>query len=409
MLSGIFGSKPVTPPPASPAKTAPPKPRPKDIFEACEKGDLEAVKAFHESGVDLNKANDSGWLPIHRASRNGKTEVVQHLIDNGSPVNQLTKKTSSFSPLYLACYSKNNETVKCLLQNGASPNQLIYDGLTTPLHTLNKKEDEPCARLLIQHGALVGCKDALGRTPLHYAQNLEIANLLINKGSPSYALDNAGNTPLQTTLASNQHFSAARIKRDQENMVQWPTIQVKERNEKGKSIKNSEKLYLFDNQTSDLYSIEESTTRFRGKALAVVAAAIPLAIKEVLANLIQTVSDAALAIWKSMKAFSKSEWATSLKNLGISIVWDAPAAVLHRIYRAIRAPLLAMAMFFAGFYALIHPLEGRATLNKIEDKWEETGLLKWTGLKKIGNVATTEINGYARYLVKDWEPEVIKA
>jgi len=394
MLSGIFGgTKPRAPQP----QPEPPKPQPKDIFEACEKGDLKAVKAFHNNGVDLNKVNYAGWLPIHYACYHRKFEVVKYLVEEGSEVNRLTDSIAPYSPLYITCSVQDDKIAGYLLDHGALPNQKLFKGLTV-LHLLNTEKNLPCIRDLISSGALVGSRDDYGRTPLHSSQSWKVSRALIKSGSPANVKDNQGMTPGQHFLLRepNGTNNLYAIERDQE---QWEEIEIEERNADGKFSENSEKAYLFDNETSDIYSVEKSISKFRAKALAVVGLALPFAIKATFMNIVKIVSDIALGIWNSIKAFSKQDWAASLKKIALSIVWDAPSALVSRIYRAIRAPLFATAMLFTALYAIYNPIEGRKTLNMIEEKWNEPGLLEFATLKKIGNVATSEINGYARFRI----------
>jgi ankyrin repeat protein len=397
MLSGILGRSKPTPPPAQPTKATP-----KDIFEACEKGDLEAVKSFHKNGVDINAQTSSGWLPIHTACKVGNLNVVKYLVENGSEVNRLTHKVAPYSPLDLACSYFHDKVARYLLNHGALPNQNLFKGLTV-LHSLNGEKTAKCAQALIHGGALVGCKDDFGRTPLHYSKSRVISELLIDAGCSSYSKDNKGNTPGELTILSNGYNNLYEMEKN--DTEEWRKVELQERNAEGKIIENSEKIYSFENKTSDFYNVEESMAKFRGKALAVVALALPIAIKTTFMHIVQIISDIALGVWNSIKAFSKDQWAESLKKIALSLVWDAPAAIVTRIYRAIRAPLFATAMLFTALYTAYTPIEGRSLLNKIEEMAGEAGLLELAGMKKVGNVATSEINGYARFYLTEWDPK----
>jgi ankyrin repeat protein len=46
--------------------------------------DLAAAKALIEAGIDVNKAGDLGYTPLHVACMTGNVEMVQLLIDNGA-------------------------------------------------------------------------------------------------------------------------------------------------------------------------------------------------------------------------------------------------------------------------------------------------------------------------------------
>lgn len=373
---------------------------PTDIIDACKKGDLEAVTTFHKNGADLSKEDIYGWIPLHYATREGHLSVVKYLVEMGSDVNQLTHGESR-SPLYLACYNSDYEVAKYLLENGALPNQYIRSGTATVLHH-GQKITSRIARLLTRHGALLGAKDAFGRIPLHNVKSYAVAKALQDAGSQTSSKDCEGRTPLQVALATNNYSVACYLNQEKKP---WQEVSVQER-DSNRQLSENEDIYLYDRETADLYNLEPSALKFRAKSFVVVAGALPFAILASLTNLIQIVSDIALGIWTSIKNFSNEEFATSLKDLALSILWDAPAAVITRIYRAVRSPLFAIAMIFVGLYCLLDPIEGRKALNTLEKKWDESGLLDLAKMRRVGNLAESEINGYARYYLTDWEPAV---
>jgi len=368
-----------------------------NIFRACAEGDLKAVEALVKGGTNLKKPNEMGLLPIHYAAASGKAEIVKFLIEKGSAVDEVTNSVPPQTPLSLACMYQQHETAAILLKNGARPNQLLYGGMTPILHTLTEAKDLRCADILIKYGALLGSKDIQGRTPLHNAKDPRVSLWLMNKGSPSDAKDNKGLTPKDVALSREsdtvQNYNNAYIL--SQSFAPWQKVQVQERNAQLKL--ESPKEYLIDKKTADLYRIEESSLYLRGKALIVMTASLPFALIPILNNLIQIISDVVLTIWKNIIAFSTKEIIASLKNIAISIIWDSPVAILNRIYRATCAPLFAIAMLFVGLYTFYLPLEGRKLLNQMEEKWDESGLLYLAGMKKVGNLATSESNGYAQF------------
>ncbi len=375
---------------------------PADIFDACKKGDLEALKTFHKNGVDLNEESFTGFLPLHYACRRGHLSAVKYLVEHGSNVNHLTNSSPLYlSPLYLACYNSHYAVAKYLLENGAQPNQYLKDGTATVLHHADKIKPM-IARLLTRHGALLGAKDAFERIPLHNVKSYAMAKALKEAGSQISAKDCEGRTPLQVALSTNKYYVASCLNQKDKS---WHAVAVRERDSKGQLSENKE-FYLYDSETTDLYNLEPSGLKFRAKSFVVVAGALPFAILATLTNLIQIVSDIALGIWTSITNFSNEALASSLKGLAISILWDAPAAVITRIYRAASSPLFAIAMIFVGIYGLLDPIEGRKALNTIEKKWDESGLLDLAKMKRVGNLAESEINGYARYYLTSWDPEV---
>ena len=77
----------------------PPTPKAPDIsiWNATEKGNLEAVKQHLAAGVDVNVKNDSGVTPLHRAAYYGHKEIVVLLIAKGADVN--VKNDVGYTPL----------------------------------------------------------------------------------------------------------------------------------------------------------------------------------------------------------------------------------------------------------------------------------------------------------------------
>lgn len=60
--------------------------RPRDIFDACTKGDLEQVKAFLEQGVHANAPSrpKGRWTPFRLAAKHGQHHICQFLVETGA-------------------------------------------------------------------------------------------------------------------------------------------------------------------------------------------------------------------------------------------------------------------------------------------------------------------------------------
>ncbi|MDP6361495.1 MAG: ankyrin repeat domain-containing protein, partial [Planctomycetota bacterium] len=100
----------------------------------------------------------------------------------------------------------NIEAVKQHLDDGADVNAKGRWG-STPLHAADNKE---IAELLIAEGADVNAKTESGSTPLHRADNKEIAELLIAKGADVNAKSENGVTPLHRA-ALHGHKEIAKL------------------------------------------------------------------------------------------------------------------------------------------------------------------------------------------------------
>ena len=63
---------------------------PKDILEAGESGNIEAIKQHLADGADVNAKNKIGYTPLHWTAQNGHKEAVELLIAEGADVNAKT-------------------------------------------------------------------------------------------------------------------------------------------------------------------------------------------------------------------------------------------------------------------------------------------------------------------------------
>jgi len=60
-------------------------------------GDLAAAEALIDAGVDINKAGDLGYTPLHVACIKGNAEMVKFLIDSGADMFALSEGDAPFT------------------------------------------------------------------------------------------------------------------------------------------------------------------------------------------------------------------------------------------------------------------------------------------------------------------------
>src|SRR5580700_3957023 len=60
-------------------------------------GDLPAATALIEAGIDVNKAGDLGYTPLHVACAEGNAEMVKLLTDSGSDLFALSRGDAPFT------------------------------------------------------------------------------------------------------------------------------------------------------------------------------------------------------------------------------------------------------------------------------------------------------------------------
>ena len=85
---------------------------PKTIWEAADKGNIEAVKQYLDGGVDVNAIINNGTSPLHLAAFAGHMEVAELLIAKGADVN--AKSEDGETPLDWA----NGEIANLLRKHG---------------------------------------------------------------------------------------------------------------------------------------------------------------------------------------------------------------------------------------------------------------------------------------------------
>ena len=158
----------------------------RSMFYATKYGNLPAIRALLQSGVDVNEPLDGfahgckGITALRYASHWGHAAVVKELIEAGADVNvRATVKGdtsansysgySDITPLHLAAKEGHTPVVAELIRAGADVNIPISEG-TTPLYLAANNGHEACALALIQAGANVNPKATKqGWTPLSAA------------------------------------------------------------------------------------------------------------------------------------------------------------------------------------------------------------------------------------------------
>ena len=89
-----------------------------DFFAAARKGDVAAVKALLDKGVDVNAKTNYGATALSYACDKGHTELVKLLIERGADVN--VKDTFYGEvPIGWALSHNHTEIIKLLIEHGA--------------------------------------------------------------------------------------------------------------------------------------------------------------------------------------------------------------------------------------------------------------------------------------------------
>ena len=130
---------------------------------AAEVGSIEEVKALLKGGADVNKPGVNSRTPLRLATYNGRTKVVELLIEKD--INQQDKDES----LVIASSKGYPDIVKILLSHNASPNVLYRKSITALIASVRSRDLESIY-LLMEAGADVNIKDSSGNTAIIYAE-----------------------------------------------------------------------------------------------------------------------------------------------------------------------------------------------------------------------------------------------
>ena len=145
------------------------------MYYATMYGNLPAIRALLQSGVDVNEPRDGfrhgckGITALWDSSSRGHAAVVKELIEAGADVNvrasaPIAKRSASAksntsgvilsdsTPLFAAAHYGHTPVVIELIKAGADVNVPRSDGFT-PLHVAASKGHKACVVLLIQAGA----------------------------------------------------------------------------------------------------------------------------------------------------------------------------------------------------------------------------------------------------------------
>lgn len=143
-----------------------------------------------------------GRALLHYASGAGCLELVEALLRLGADPNM--QDDGGHTPLYRAanqCASATGpEVVRALVRAGANVN--TDGGVTraTPLHMAARRGHVEIAQALLDCGAAIDARDALGDTPLRRSVNcnkIQVASLLVDRGADIHSIGNKALTPLR--------------------------------------------------------------------------------------------------------------------------------------------------------------------------------------------------------------------
>ena len=114
------------------------------------------VKTLIDCGADIESKDRIGFTPLLHAIENGRSDIVELLINEGANVNAdytRYRGTQIHSPLTDACSKSNKKMVKMLLEAGADPHKLSKEYFLYTTAENSHPKDKKIGKMLISYMA----------------------------------------------------------------------------------------------------------------------------------------------------------------------------------------------------------------------------------------------------------------
>ena len=205
------------------------------LHHAAENGHLHVAEVLFEQefegDFDINAIGEEGKTPLEIAIENGHEKLALFLIEQGADLS--IKNEYDETILHIAVTQGLRETVALLIEKGANIDAKGRYPYKTPLHQATEHKHFEIATFLSNNGSNPNSRDADNNIPLHLLSSsefpklpnsnaiiidddtlhldtmnskVELARLLIEKGSHIDALNNNEDTPLLYALRSALYF-----------------------------------------------------------------------------------------------------------------------------------------------------------------------------------------------------------
>jgi len=172
---------------------------------------LEIVRYFVESGLDIEKGDSDGATPLFATAGEGHLEVVRYLVEQGANKNIQHGEENSLST---AATNGHLEVVRYLVEHGVDT---IKDDRAFEFACYNGHAD--IAEYLLDVRCIdIDLADHFGRTALHYAArdgHLDVAQVLFRYGATLDIQDNDGDTPADIATAAGHDDIADAIRAEE--------------------------------------------------------------------------------------------------------------------------------------------------------------------------------------------------
>ena len=139
-----------------------------DLVSAIARNDSNEAARLLKAGFDPDIKDADGRTALMHTVIDGKDQLLDLLIDNGSDVNLQDKQ--GLSPLHFAAQNYNVKAAKTLLQAGAKVDARDkYGNAALWTAVFNSRGRGDIIMLLLEHGADRSAKNRSGKSPLELA------------------------------------------------------------------------------------------------------------------------------------------------------------------------------------------------------------------------------------------------
>ena len=154
-----------------------------DLFSASSEGKLEVIEQLLEGGTPVDMRDGDGVSALMHACLNGQTKAAKLLLERGAQVDLLDDE-EEMSALGMASLFGHTEVVELLLERGAQVDLQNSDGWSALMWASITGQTE-VAKLLLERGAQVDLLDDDGMSALMYAStnSEELFEYLLLKNS----------------------------------------------------------------------------------------------------------------------------------------------------------------------------------------------------------------------------------
>ncbi|MNB83953.1 Ankyrin repeats (3 copies) [compost metagenome] len=185
-----------------------------EFLLAAEQGNLDALKACLEKGVDINATNRQKRTAIITASLKKHYPCVEFLISAGADIDQ--QDQTCFNPFLISCLTNDLTLLRIILPANPDLDRLSRFGGVGITPASEKGHVEIVRELLTHTDINVNHTNFVGWTPLLEAivlndggpKQQEIVKLLLDHGANPHMTDKYGKTPLELARKKGYHAIA---------------------------------------------------------------------------------------------------------------------------------------------------------------------------------------------------------